>query len=418
MNSILTALSHGVLTAAELRRRLDVSPPTLMRAVRATPEVLRIGNGRATRYARRQTWPLLDGPDFPVIRITRDGSAEPAGRLLTLAARETIWLPEGVVSTGLPPAIGDLRPSGFLGRSFAALHADLRLPERLNDWSDHHILLAMSRRGEDLPGNLIVGEESFVRWQSLGVPARTRDDYPALAAETIAGRPPGSSAGGERPKFGALADGRHVLVKFAARSHAGDAVAARWCDLLVLEAIASEVIAARGIGSVEAHLVQCDTHVFLESARFDRIGQRGRVGVMSLAAVHDNLADSWARAAVQLHEAGRIDGDTARRIRWLDAFGALIGNTDRHQYNIVFFHERDTLTLAPVFDQTPMRYAPTPDAQALSPALAAPLVSSDTLDVWDDAREAACGFWEQASGDDRLSDGMRRLCAANLRAIR
>ena len=127
-------------------------------------------------------------------------------------------MPAGIVSEGLPIELADARPSGFLGRHFAATHADLRLPARVIDWSDHHVLLAMSRRGEDFPGSLIVGDESFARWQALDIPVRTRSDYPGLAEATIAGHPPGSSAGGERPKFGAFVDGRHVLVKFAARA--------------------------------------------------------------------------------------------------------------------------------------------------------------------------------------------------------
>jgi hypothetical protein len=72
-------------------------------------------------------------------------------------------MPMGTVADELPPELADARPSSFLGRYFAAVHADLRLPPLLSDWSDHHILLVMSRRGEDLPGNLVVGEESFAR---------------------------------------------------------------------------------------------------------------------------------------------------------------------------------------------------------------------------------------------------------------
>src|SRR2546429_3405863 len=92
----------------------------------------------------------------------------------------------------------------------------------------------MSRRGEDLPGNLIVGEESFARWQGIEFVSRRRDDYPALAQATIAGHPPGSSAGGERPKFGALVGNQHMLVKFAGRAGVGDMAARHWCDLLIL----------------------------------------------------------------------------------------------------------------------------------------------------------------------------------------
>jgi hypothetical protein len=44
---------------------------------------------------------------------------------------------------------------------------------------------------------------------------------------------------------------------------------------------------------------------------------------------------------------------------WLDAFGALIANTDRHQHNILFFTEGSHLRLAPAFDQVSTLYVPT-----------------------------------------------------------
>ncbi len=286
-----------------------------------------------------------------MFRILETGAARSEGELFTLVARQTVWLPAGTVADGLPIELTDARPSGFLGRHFAAIHADLRLPARLMDWTDHHTLLAMSRRGEDLTGNLIVGDESFARWQALDIPATARGDYPHLAEATIAGHPPGSSAGGERPKFGAFVDGRHVLVKFAARGGAGDAVARRWCDLLVLEALALNVVSARGVPAAQTSMVDTETHYFLESVRFDRVGPRGRVAVLSLAAVQDDPADAWARAAVLLRDAGRLSREDARRLQWLDAFGALIANTDLHPYNVVFFADGALLRLAPAFDQ-------------------------------------------------------------------
>jgi serine/threonine protein kinase HipA of HipAB toxin-antitoxin module len=286
----------------------------------------------------------------------------------------------------------------------------------LADWSDHHILLAMSRRGEDLPGNLIVGEESFARWQALESVPRIRNDYPALADATIAGHPPGSSAGGERPKFGTLVNEQHMLVKFAARRGAADVVARRWCDLLILEGLALEVVGSRGIAAARTNVIETPSHWFLESERFDRAGVRGRVGVLSLAAIHDDLADSWARAAGSLRDAGRLTDEDARRLRWLDAFGALIGNTDRHQHNIVFFTEGSSLRLAPAFDQVSMLYAPTADGQVPPRVFEVPKVTSHTLDVWDDARNAARQFWE-GSDDARLSDDARFFCASNAQLL-
>ncbi len=411
-------LSRGVLHASELRERLGVSPATLMRLVRdAGPGILRIGRGRATQYALRQQWPTLDSSRFPLFRVTESGAAVSAGELITLAARQSVWMPAGGVSDGLPMDLSDARPSGFLGRHFAATHADLRLPARLADWSEHHILLAMSRRGEDLPGHLIVGEESFARWQALENVPRVRDDYPALADATTAGHPPGSSAGGERPKFGTLVNQQHMLVKFAARRGTADVVARRWCDLLILEGLALAVVGARGIAAARTHLVETQSHWFLESERFDRVGVRGRVGVLSLAAVHDDLADSWARAAASLTDARRLTDQDARRLQWLDAFGALIGNTDRHQYNILFFTEGSRLRLAPAFDQVSMRYAPTADGQVPPRGFEVPNATSYTLDVWDDARDAARQFWAQGSDDARLSDDARVFCASNAQVL-
>jgi hypothetical protein len=348
-----------------------------------------------------------------MFRVTDAGKPISAGELITLAARQSVWMPMGRISDGLPIELVDARPSGFLGRHFAAIHADLRLPPRLADWSDHHILLAMSRRGEDLPGHLIVGDESFARWHALQTASRNRVDYPRLAEETIAGRPPGSSAGGERPKFGVLVDGRHMLVKFARRGTAADVVARRWCDLIVLEGLALEVVRSRGIAAARTHVIETPSHWFLESERFDRAGTRGRIAVLSLAAVHDDLADSWARAAASLRAAGRLTEEDARRLRWLDAFGALIGNTDRHQHNILFFTEGSTLQLAPAFDQVPTLYSPTADGQVPPRVFAVPNVTPDTLDVWDEARDAAREFWAQGSDDARLSDDTRSFCASN-----
>ena len=141
------------------------------------------------------------------------------------------------------------------------------------------------------------------------------------------------------------------------------------------------------------------------------------MAVSSLAAVHDDPADSWARAAARLTEAGRLDDEDARRLRWLDAFGALIGNTDRHQYDILFFTAGSRLRLAPAFDQVSMLYAPSEDGRVPSRVLALPHATSDTLSVWDDARMAAREFWGRARDDERVSDDIRSLSAANADAL-
>jgi hypothetical protein len=60
-------------------------------------------------------------------------------------------------------------------------------------------------------------------------------DYPRLALQALGSAAPGSSAGGEQPKFGAVTHGAPVLVKF---SPAGDAPAdQRWRDLLAMSRV-------------------------------------------------------------------------------------------------------------------------------------------------------------------------------------
>jgi len=405
--SLDQALTTGALGAAALRQRLGVSPATLSRLVRERRDVVRFGRARATRYALQQRWPQLDTARLPLIRISDSGHAESVGELITLAGRQSLVLPGAELHDGLPVELADMRPAGFLGRHFAARHADLRLPDRVTEWGDHHVLLAVSRRGDDLPGNLLVGHETFERWQTLPPSPQTREDYTTLAEAAIGGHPPDASAGGERPKFGALVDGRHCLVKFAARG--ADPVAQRWHDLLVLEALALQLVAAQGLAAARTTLVDAARYTFLESERFDRVGLRGRVAVLSLAAAHDNPADPWAHAAVRLLERGLISAEDARRLQWLDAFGAHIANTDRHQHNIVFFARAGTLTLAPAFDHASMFYAPSGDGQVRAQIMPPPRQTADTLDVWDSARAAGHEFWTRAAHDTRLSEGMRRI---------
>jgi hypothetical protein len=148
-SGVVGELNRGVLPAADLRERLGVSPATLMRMVRAAgPEILRIGRGRATQYGLRQVWPNLDRSRFPLFRISESGTAVSAGELITLNAHQTAWMPMAIVVSRLPAELADARPSGFLGRHFAAANADLKLPPRLSDWSDHHIFRRAPRQAE------------------------------------------------------------------------------------------------------------------------------------------------------------------------------------------------------------------------------------------------------------------------------
>ena len=193
---------NGARHAGELAGALGGDRVALKRAYdREAHQFLRLGRARATRYAARQNLTGLDTDEFRVFRVDGAGGIKPAGTLVTLAATESVWLPDENIIDGLPPEMHDIAPRGFLGRSYAQHHGDLGLPEDVTNWSDNHILIALSRRGEDLLSNLVVGRESFDRFQNLQHETHTANDFPALSDAAIAGEHVGSSAGGEQPKF-------------------------------------------------------------------------------------------------------------------------------------------------------------------------------------------------------------------------
>lgn len=422
MAEIAEILRDGSMPAGELTARLGVSPATLMRRLReAGAAVVRIGRSHAVRYGLRREYAALGASEVPLFRVDERGQPSPVGRLVLMSGEETAWLPGGVVFDGLPPEIGDMRPSGFMGRAFAARFAELPVPIRVDDWSDEHTITAIARRGEDLPGNLIVGDESLQRWYDNPPVVSRRDDYPALADAATAGDVRGSSAGGERPKFGAYVDGRHVMVKYAG---AGGQVAQRWQDLLTMEAIALDILRQADHQASSAQLIDAPTHRFLEVERFDRVHERGRIAVMTLAAVYPRATDNWAQAARQMQAESMLSVQDAVRLKLYEAFGRLIANTDRHHYNIALFPQHTgegeytsisarRFVLAPAFDQLPMLYAPTSDGQLPHREFSRPAPRADTWDVWDEALSLASQFWERAGGDPMISADMRTVARAN-----
>jgi len=413
----------GIAPAGLLRSRLDVSPQTLGRLVEAAgEEVVRIGRTRATQYARTRAVEGL-GRQVPVVQVDGRGAVVPRGRLHFLWGRRTWWERESAeqsqVFDGLPPALADMTPQGFLGRAFAQRHAaELRLPLRVDDWSTDHCLIALARRGEDCVGDLIVGEESLQRHPARRPEEVSPAQYPALAERSAAGDV-GSSAGGERPKFGALSGGRQVLVKFA--SDAPTPAARRWRDLLWCEWMALETIREAGVEAASARWLDVAGWRFLEVERFDRVGARGRRAVLSLLALaHQDLGhiDTWTSAAGPLQRRPfLLPAADARRLRWLDVFGQLVGNTDRHFGNVSFLvDDSGRLRLAPAYDTLPMVLAPAGDevpARSLAPSPP----TATNLEVWPDAARWAVRYWQAVRSHRALEPAVRDFAEGALRAI-
>jgi hypothetical protein len=420
---IFTLVMQGPVSGAELARKLAISPATLSRLVaRAGPRVLRMGRTKGSQYCATRRIEGLDSP-LPVFRISETGTPSPFATLWPLASGAHWVVPaagkgKGEHFVGLPPHVVEMAPQGYLGRAFAQQHGtELGLSPRPTDWTDDHRLIALARRGEDCVGNLIVGREAMDRWLAWTPEEVARDAFPHLADASAAGEV-GSSAGGENPKFGAFTGGRHVLVKFA-MGQGGD-VARRWQDLLVAEACCLGFLRQAGVRAAEATWFDIGDRRFLEVVRFDRVGPRGRRGVLSSSAVDNEYygaAMSWTQLARLMEGDGRLSAEDAKRIRWLEVFGQLIGNTDRHMGNLSFLVGDDgALTLAPVYDMLPMLYAPSQTMVVDRPFQPAP-PTTENMDVWPDAARLAEEYWVALAKSDGLSDGFRAIaldCASKV----
>lgn len=427
MSELRDRLLAGPQDAATLQAWLNVSQATLSRQINRDDQIIQYGRARATRYALRR--PLRDVPEFPLWQISDSGQSQSAGRLIGIWPAGSYLYQSGAgewrYCDGLPWFLNDMRPQGFLGRAWGRECARLlQLPEDIRQWQDDHCLLALSVRGSDLPGSMIVGEESYRRWLQQELPSAIILDqrsqrFPQIAREALAGEEPGSSAGGEQPKFPALlqdADGTrfHALVKFTP-AHSNEN-SQRWCDLLRAEALALRLMNQHGLAAATADLVtSAEGQLFLQVRRFDRPGERGRRAMISLEAVQAEFIGQlsrWPQALTALVAQQLLSEEDARRgaLQW--AFGCLIANSDMHAGNLSFFTDQTRLALTPAYDMLPMRFAPNGAGHMHSSAVAARLDTHLSRAVWQVALELAQIYWDQIAGDGAWSEDFRQLAQA------
>lgn len=406
------------LRSAQLQQQLQVSQPTASRALVAlvqAGDVIKLGLGRNQHYGVPRQVPGV-GQHIPVTAVDAAGSLQPLGSLHALHG-DGYWvegeglramLGGGPYFDGLPWLIQDMRPQGFLGRSFAKQHLGQVLGSDPRQWSEDDVLLAITQHGDDLPGNLIVGEaalQGYVQRTGQGLPQAEPHNYPALAEAAMNGVEPGSCAGGEQPKFCCLdTQDRSWIVKFSPAE--ANPVAERIRTLLRCEHLALETLGAAGQPVARTQLHEVQGRVFLAAERFDRpepdlLGRApGRIGMVSLESFNAEFAgpvDQWARTAQRLHDQGLLSAAEARRLKLWDAFGQLIANTDRHYGNVSLLWNGRRWELAPCYDMLPMRFMPMQgevpawiwDMEAVQPSAA-------VLPVWEEAKVLARQFWARA----------------------
>jgi hypothetical protein len=427
-------LARGLASGAELQRELNVSQPTLSRVMAKLGEqVVRMGSARSTRYGLRRHLRHI-GTSWPVFRVDEMGQPSVQGRLEALAP-DQYWFAastdhDSQVSDGMPFFLQDLWPQGFMGRSVPKRFPELGVPERIAEWNERHLLTYLTRRGEDPIGNLFVGDESLQRYlqhAQAGQMHVDRNDrthqYPALADLAVAGMPPGSCAGGQHPKFTTALrtndEWRHVLVKFSPLTT--DRMAQRWSDLLIAEHIAGKALNLLGVRATATELVVAGNRMFLESERFDRMGQRGRIGVVSLTAIADHYIgrrDNWIAASHSLKSIGKISSQDFETIRRAATFGQLIGNTDMHFGNLSFhFSFGRPLSLAPIYDMLPMIYAPLIADESPDREFEPPLPAASNLDIWRSIAELAEAYWRAVGSHELISKEFSAQAATNAQRV-
>lgn len=412
---------RGAASSLALQRDLGVSQPTISRLLKPlimNGHVLRAGAGKNQLYLLPQRVSDL-GLSVPINRVDEDGRAHRFANIIALvSSRFCVEFTSGtpILYDSLPWFLSDMKPQGFLGRTFAKSHPSLNLHDNPATWSDVDTLRAIALVGDDLPGNLIVGSDAFARFQGQPRPAITskREDYPALASRALDGDAPGSSAGGEQPKFCTRrADGTDLIVKFSPSGKSD--VAQRWRDLLICEHLALETLHRAGESAASSSLHISD-RVYLEVERFDRT-PAGRIGMVSLAAFDDEhigQRDRWDKTALRLRERALMAPSCIERLLLLEAFGSLIANSDRHYGNASLLRQVGAWTLAPAYDMLPMFYAPSSLGVPDRPFdLSSVNASAETLDVWDRASKLAVSFWQAARSDTRISTKFRKRLTAD-----
>lgn len=380
-------------------------------------DIVRIGAARSIQYALRDA--TRGFAEVPVYRVSPEGRIRQLGLLVPVRPDGFVLLQEDgatLYSAGLPWWIQDMRPAGFLGRAFAVSFARvLGLPADINAWTDAHVLRALIHHGDDLVGNLLLGDIARANFIQAPPPVPVSvADYPALAEATERGEVAGSSAGGEQPKF-VTYNGRHVLVKFTARSD--NAVTGRWRDLLLAEHLAGRVLSDSGLPAVESRIVDIGPRRFLEVERFDRVGPLGRRAVHSLTALDSEFTGDaispWPVLAGRLATSGVVTSEAAQAATILYAFGVLIGNSDMHNGNLSFVSEQGRpYSIAPAYDMLPMAFRPgsggnLPDS--LNPANLQPCVPPAT---WRQALGLAEAYLARMRVDGGFTEGWMPCLAA------
>jgi serine/threonine protein kinase HipA of HipAB toxin-antitoxin module len=177
-----------------------------------------------------------------------------------------------------------------------------------------------------------------------------------------------------------------------------------------------QTLAANGIAAAETRLIEDGGRLFLESRRFDRIGEHGRTSMIALAAIDAEFVgkgSSWPRVFEALHQRGLLRPRQVVEAETLWCFGKLVHNTDMHLGNLSLAIDGDMFSLLPAYDMCSMGFAPRSGGEVLPYALS--LTHPERVALSDEeyrlVLEMAVNFWDRVASDDRISSQFKEFLA-------
>ena len=420
-STIKEFLEHGPATSREIQTATGVSQSVVSRQLKEMGDsVVRFRKGRTLIYIVTRN--AFGGNDkLPLSIVDAHGNTVLAAYIRPLInggffVEPVTGMPQLLLGDrgnglydDLPYFLLDLCPQGFLGRQIAEELASQSddFPADPRRWNTNHIGRFLISNGEDLPGNFKFGEQALLRVRRKPV-AVADSEYPLLADSVINGIIPGSSAGGEQPKFTAFSakSFSHVIVKFSPKGDS--AVARRWRDILLTEFHAAETIHNYDFPAAETRLIDLDGRLFLESQRFDRSGEYGRMAMVSLQSIdaeYSGTGGGWPQALDALFRRKLISWQHVYDAEFLWCFGRLINNTDMHLGNLSFAIDGNLFRLLPLYDMCSMGFAPKSSGEVPEYHFipTEPKTINLQNSIVDSIKEMAFNFWERVANDRRIS---------------
>lgn len=424
--AVLAMLSQAPsLSALDLQRATGKSQASISLALtRLGGTVFKLGAARSTRYARTQAILGLDARQFvsltgphPDEGLFGDLHFLQGDQLHVRGPRKCTWLCQNT----LPWWLSTLRPQGFLGRQYARLRPDF--PVDPDEWSLAQTLYIAANHFHDPPGAFCIGSQTASPSTDVAL-ARRGDAFDDLADTSALGLPAGSSAGGEQPKFVCRVQGSAVVVKFSPPR--GTPFGERWHELLQLEHLANTVLREHGVPCAQTELVGTRHRTYLQSFRFDRIGENGKRHVVAAAPVHEAFVKAprrhWVTTAEALVAQKLLSAEHLRSIASIYLFGQFIGNTDMHFGNLSFFVDdvtRPAFVPTPVYDMLPMVWRPGVHGGELELTPIHPQRQPAGFESQaQQARAWAIEFWQRSAQLTGLGDALREASAANAFSLR